>query len=66
MARSRLVIVKPKGAPFDTDFCKALFARLAEVEADRAARRVARTIPARAPVKIQAAGAYRVSLEAER
>src|SRR2546430_12358481 len=26
--RSRLVIVKPKGAPFDTDFCKELFRRL--------------------------------------
>ena len=30
--RSRLVMVKPKGAPFDTDFCKALFRRLEEVE----------------------------------
>ena len=30
--RSRLVVVKPKGAPFDTDFCKALFQRLSAVE----------------------------------
>src|SRR5262249_11553396 len=29
--RSRLVIVKPRGAPFDTDFCKALFRRLTDV-----------------------------------
>ncbi|MHB8533736.1 MAG: MMPL family transporter [Solirubrobacteraceae bacterium] len=60
---SRLVIVKPKGPPFDTDFCKALFARLAAVEAT--ARRQAADDADAGSVTIQAAGAYRVSLEAE-
>jgi len=62
--RSRLIIVKPKGAPFDTDFCKALFRRLAEVEA-AARRKAAADDPAGGTVTIQAAGAYRVALEAE-
>ncbi|HEY3384136.1 MAG TPA: MMPL family transporter [Vicinamibacterales bacterium] len=59
--RSRLVIAKPVRPPFDTDFCKRLFARLGEVEA--AARRdVDRT----ANLRIQIAGGYRIALEAER
>ena len=29
---SRLLVVTPKGPPFDTDFCKALFQRLSTVE----------------------------------
>ena len=37
--RSRLVIVKPKGAPFDTDFCKALFAAPGRRRSRGAARR---------------------------
>jgi predicted RND superfamily exporter protein len=59
---SRLVIVKPAGAPFDTDFCKRLFRRLDEVA--RASRASAGADESGA-VNIQAAGAYRVSLEAE-
>jgi predicted RND superfamily exporter protein len=62
--RSRLVVVKPKGAPFDTDFCKALFQRLAAVES-AARQETAVSNPEAAEVKIQAAGAYRVALEAE-
>jgi predicted RND superfamily exporter protein len=62
--RSRLVIVKPKGPPFDTDFCKALFKRLTAVEAT-ARRDLAVDDPDAGAVEIQAAGAYRVSLEAE-
>src|SRR5207244_12586843 len=59
--RSRLVIVKPTGAPFDTDFCRTLFVRLAAIEqATRAAAPEDAT-----NVAIHAAGAYRVSLEAE-
>jgi predicted RND superfamily exporter protein len=61
--RSRLVIVKPAGAPFDTDFCKRLFRRLDEVE--RTARASVAAADDSGPVTIQAAGAYRVSLEAE-
>jgi uncharacterized protein len=61
--RSRLLIVKPAGAPFDTDFCKKLFRRLDEVE--RAARASTGGGDDGEPVKIQTAGAYRVSLEAE-
>jgi predicted RND superfamily exporter protein len=61
---SRLVIVKPRGAPFDTSFCKALFRRLDEVE--RGVRTSAASAGlAGAEVTIQAAGAYRASLEAE-
>jgi predicted RND superfamily exporter protein len=60
---SRLVIVKPAGAPFDTDFCKRLFRRLDEVA--RAARASAGAADDGGAVNIQAAGAYRVSLEAE-
>jgi len=59
--RGRLLIVKPRGAPFDTDFCKALFARLSAIESD--ARREAGADAT--AVRVQAAGAYRVSLEAE-
>jgi predicted RND superfamily exporter protein len=63
-SHSRLLVVKPKGAPFDTDFCKALFQRLSAVEG--AARHdIAEADPEAAAVTIQAAGAYRVSLEAE-
>jgi uncharacterized protein len=62
--RSRLVVVKPRGAPFDTDFCKQLFRRLSEIERD--ARDGASAIdPDASRVTIRAAGAYRVSLEAE-
>jgi len=61
---SRLVVVKPKGPPFDTDFCKALFKRLSTVEAT-ARQEAAAEDPDAGAVEIQAAGAYRVSLEAE-
>jgi predicted exporter len=62
--RSRLVIVKPKGQPFDTDFCKALFRRLTEVET-KARQLASADDPDASTVTIKAAGAYRVSLEAE-
>ena len=62
--RSRLVMVKPKGQPFDSDFCKALFRRLSMVE-DQARREAGASDSDGGPVTIQAAGAYRVSLEAE-
>ena len=62
--RSRLVMVKPKGPPFDTDFCKALFKRLSAIEAT-ARREAVLEDPDAGAVEIQAAGAYRVSLEAE-
>ena len=61
---SRLLVVKPTGPPFDTAFCKALFQRLAAVEG--ATRHdITSADPDAARVTIQAAGAYRVSLEAE-
>ncbi len=62
--RGRLVIVKPTGQPFDTDFCKLLFRRLAAVESTARAR-AAEDDPDHGMVKVQAAGAYRVSLETE-
>jgi uncharacterized protein len=62
--KSRLVIVKPRGAPFDTDFCKRLFQRLSDIERTVRERAAVDDADA-APVAIRAAGAYRVSLEAE-
>lgn len=62
--RSRLVIVKPKGQPFDSDFCKALFRRLSDVES-KVRQAMSRDDSSAAAVRIQAAGAYRVSIEAE-
>jgi uncharacterized protein len=62
--RSRLVMVKPNGQPFDSDFCRALFQRLSAVES-AARQQAADGDPDAASVRIQAAGAYRVSLEAE-
>jgi predicted RND superfamily exporter protein len=65
--RSRLVIAKPRGSPFDTDFCKVLFARLDAVErAARAAAAHTSDAANGAAVTIQAAGGYRVSIETER
>ncbi len=67
--RSRLVMAKPVRPPFDTDFCKRLFARLAGVEA---AARSARSEDDDAPAEnggeatVQVAGGYRIALEAER
>jgi predicted RND superfamily exporter protein len=67
--RSRLVIAKPVRPPFDTDFCKRLFARLASVEqAARFTRSEGEDAPAEGPVEatVQVAGGYRIALEAER
>jgi len=59
---SRLIIVKPRGAPFDSEFCRTLFARLTNVE-----RQIRASTPRDdAAVTIKPAGAYRVSLESER
>jgi predicted RND superfamily exporter protein len=60
--KSRLVMVKPSKPALDSDFCKALFARLETVEKTA---RAALGQTEGDPVKIDAAGAYRVSLEAE-
>ena len=68
--RSRLIIAEPARPPFDTDFCKLLFDRLAGVEA--AANLEARAEDAGsddgpdAPPRIDIVGAHRASLEAER
>jgi predicted RND superfamily exporter protein len=61
---SRLVLVKPKGPPFDTDFCKALFRRLSEIDVT-ARQEAAPDDPETGAVEIQAAGSYRISLETE-
>jgi hypothetical protein len=67
--RSRLVIAKPVRPPFDTAFCKRLFARLSAVEA--AARKAAAAeaesqgSPSPLPVSVAVAGGYRISIEAE-
>jgi predicted RND superfamily exporter protein len=67
--RSRLVMAKPVRPPFDTAFCRRLFARLDGVE--RAARAAAADDSvdgpdAPAPVNVQVAGGYRLAVEAER
>ena len=67
--RSRLVIVKPTGPPFDADFCRELLGELEKVEG-RVRSRVEAGAPgdeeeALSPVRIQIAGAYRDALEAE-
>ena len=62
--RSRLVIVKPKGQPFDNDFCKKLFASLNALEA-KVRQQIREAGDSADAVRVQAAGAYRVSLEAE-
>ena len=69
--RSRLVIARPVRPPFDTDFCKRLFSRLAEIEASARAAAEAEDEgggwPRGAPdVTVQAVGGYRIALEAER
>ncbi len=68
--RSRLVMARPVRPPFDTDFCKRLFARLADVEA---AARAAVSADAEegasartAGVTVRVAGGYRIALDAER
>jgi predicted RND superfamily exporter protein len=63
--RSRLVMATPSGPPFDTDFCRRLFAKLSEVEAE--ARREA-TSEAAAGVgvpRIAYAGGHRIAVETE-
>jgi len=68
--RSRLVMARPVRPPFDTEFCKRLFARLADIEAltrkadaeDADAGSQAAT-PA---VTVRVAGGYRIALDAER
>jgi uncharacterized protein len=69
--RSRLVIATPVRPPFDTEFCKRLFARLATVEAKARAAAAesgdASTAPQGRPqVTVDVAGGYRIALEAER
>lgn len=67
--RSRLVMAKPVKPPFDGEFCRRLFVRLAQVEA--AARRdtageendAAGAGPSRIAVRL--AGGYRIALEEE-
>ncbi|HEV3215407.1 MAG TPA: MMPL family transporter, partial [Vicinamibacterales bacterium] len=61
---SRLIVVKPKGPPFDTTFCRTLFQRLSAVES-ATRHEITAADPDAAAVKIQLAGAYRVSLESE-
>ncbi|MBE3134211.1 MAG: MMPL family transporter [Acidobacteria bacterium] len=68
--RSRVVLARPVPPPFDLDFSKRLFARLAEIE------EAARAVPPEegdigsqagpADVTVRVAGGYRIALEAER
>ena len=66
--RARLVMAKPVKPPFDTRFCKQLFARLSGVEAAAraAASEESGDEPAPTPVTVEVAGGYRIALEAER
>jgi len=58
--RSRLAIATPRGAPFDSEFCHRLFARLDDTEV--AVRRESDPAP---HLKIQYAGGYRIAVETE-
>lgn len=61
--RARLVLAKPRRPPFDTDFSKQLFARLAEVE------REALDAPDAGgdrPLRVRFAGGHAIALEIER
>jgi predicted RND superfamily exporter protein len=51
--RSRLVMATPAGPPFDSEFCRRLFARLGEIEAEAPALRIAY------------AGGHRIAFETE-
>jgi predicted RND superfamily exporter protein len=66
--RARLVMAKPVRPPFDTKFCKQLFARLTGVEAAAraAAAEESGDEPKPTPVTVEVAGGYRIALEAER
>jgi len=68
--RSRLVIANPVRPPFDTAFCKRLFARLATVEAAARAAAAAEgdssSQTGLPQVNVKVAGGYRIALEAER
>ena len=63
-------MARPVRPPFDTDFCKRLFARLAEVEAAARAAAAEETDAATAAktteVTVRIAGGYRIALDAER
>jgi predicted exporter len=69
--RSRIVMAKPIRPPFDTEFCKHLFARLSEVEASARAAAAPEDAEGESPagasdVTVQVAGGYRIALDAER
>jgi predicted RND superfamily exporter protein len=73
--RSRLVLAKPTRPPFDTDFSKQLFARLDSFSRDIEAGKASASASASGqdggdeklpPLKVQFAGAHRISLETER
>jgi predicted RND superfamily exporter protein len=65
--RARLVMAKPVRPPFDTRFCKQLFARLSAVEtAAHAVPPENADDPPPTPVTVQVAGGYRIALDAER
>ncbi|HEY8550838.1 MAG TPA: MMPL family transporter [Vicinamibacterales bacterium] len=66
--RSRLVLARPAQPPFDTDFSKALFARLAALERTLT-RETAEDAPkeeAVPPPRIRYAGGHSIALEIER
>ena len=65
---SRLILARPTRPPFDTDFSKALFARLAAIERERAAASgddEGLEAP-RPPLRIRYAGGHAIALEIER
>jgi predicted RND superfamily exporter protein len=68
--RSRLVIARPVRPPFDTEFCKQLFARLASIEATArkadAEEAAAGLQAGPTSMTVRIAGGYRIALDAER
>jgi predicted RND superfamily exporter protein len=67
--RSRLVLARPRQPPFDTDFSKRLFDRLAAIEAEQArgaAADAADALEGRPPMRVRYAGGHAISLEIEK
>ena len=64
--RSRLVMAVPARPAFDSEFCRQLFSRLAEIESQARGEIAGEgTSPGAPPVRIEYAGGHRIAVETE-